>query len=134
MLNDRLNSHRQNLAPASKPVKQSEIRRCGPKSLILDISPRRTFRQLSGTADMREAIRGADFFRIFFLLVDMERKLILDIASHLSVLKVISKATSCGPTVDHLVKRTITHRIDTTGHLVFGRPQRFAPGCLNMTR
>lgn len=66
---------------------------------MLDVGLRRTFRWVFLIADVRHTIIGVDFLHHLALVVDLFRKLLLDISTNLSAHAVILTTASLGLTI-----------------------------------
>ena len=133
-------------------VNDTPIRTFGKRSLTLNLGLRRSLPWIFIVADVQKPILGADFLRHFGLLVDMQRRRLIDTHTHLHIQGVVSADPSPSPSIcpkdatnpyhtllsefpaltrvcspDTPAKHEITHCIETTGPPVSARPRRLAP-------
>ena len=131
----------------------------GEKSLALDIGLRRLYKWIFVIADVSCPILGIDFLHHFGLLVDVNRRRLIDPTTTLSIRGIISHIVSPRPTLakpnadtrflnilsefptltrtnfaETPIKHTTTHHITTRGPPVVSRPRRLAPDKLTAAR
>ena len=143
-----------------RAANNSPISTFGQRSLTLDLGLRRTFRFVFVIADVSTAILGADFLTHFGLLVDLQRRKLIDGTTSLrapctlehtpaiSPVTTTLVSTACpyhtllrrfpdllNPTFrDRDIKHSVTHTISTKGRPVSARPRRLAPAQLKVAK
>ena len=140
-------------------VNGTTIRTYGTRSLTLNLGLRRTFGWIFIVADVANPILGADFLQHFGLVVDMNRRRLIDSITNLKVQGIQAISTSPSPSLlpqsssspfDTIlleyptitlpsadmppVKHSITHHIPTTGPPVSAKARRLSPERLKITR
>ena len=80
-------------------VNDSPIRTYGKRSLTLDLGLRRSLPWIFIIADVQKPILGADFLRHFGLLVDMQRRQLIDSHTHLHIQGILSSDPSPSPSI-----------------------------------
>ena len=140
-------------------VNHTPIHTYGKRSLTLNLGLRRSLPWIFVVADVQRPILGADFLRHFGLLVDMQRRQLVDSHTHLHIQGILSPDPSPSPSIypkdtnnpyltllaefpaltqvcspDTPVMHDITHHIETTGPPVFSRPRRLAPDRLKVAK
>ncbi|KAF2353949.1 hypothetical protein FHG87_015299, partial [Trinorchestia longiramus] len=123
----------------------------GEKSITIDFNLRRNFRWVFLVALVQQPIIGADFLSHFYLLVDLDKRCLIDKVTNLNVSGSFT-ATNVNTAVslvdsntkyDKLfqqypsllkplnttlpLKHSVTHHIETTGPPVFTKPRHLAP-------
>ena len=126
-------------------VNHTPIHTYGKRSLTLNLGLRRSLPWIFVVADVQRPILGADFLRHFGLLVDMQRRQLVDSHTHLHIQGILSPDPSPSPSIypkdtnnpyltllaefpaltqvcspDTPVMHDITHHIETTGLLRAG--------------
>lgn len=126
------------------------IKTFGEKTLELDLQLRRNFKWTFVTADVNQAILGADFLTHFQLQVDLHKKKLIDNITSLKITGSIKKIEKCSmQTIDFNhkyadllkkypnitkpfspkleVKHNVLHYIETNGPPIFSRPRPLPP-------
>ena len=132
-------------------VNDTPIHTYGKRSLTLNLGLRRALPWIFIIAEVQRPILGADFLRHFGLLVDMQKRKLIDAHTHLYIQGTISHITSPSPSYcpkdtnnpyitllsaypaltqvcspDTPVQHDVTHHIETTGPPVSARPRHLA--------
>ena len=140
-------------------VNETAIKTYGKRSLTLNLGLRRSLPWIFIIADVKKPILGADFLRHFGLMVDLNKRKLIDTHTHLHIQGISSSDTSPGtsvypndannpyltllsefPTLTEVaspeapIKHSITHHIETTGPPVSARPRRLAPDRLKAAK
>ena len=136
----------------------STIATYGTRSLILNLSLRRSFSWIFTIADVNHAIIGADFLRHFNLLVDLRNRSLIDAVTNFRVNGITSPITALSPVYTALpstpftkllneypditrpttkqtsVKHNVAHHIMTQGPPCSARPRRLPPDRFKIAR
>ena len=137
----------------------SDISTYRTRSLTLDFNLHRPLPWVFTIADVRHAILGADFIRHYQLLIDMQRKQLIDSVTHSRVQGVTSphfplhpvwhvitpsnvytqlldiyQSITRPPTLNQPIKHFVLHYIKTTGPSVRCRTRLLAPDRLKIAR
>ncbi|XP_064479736.1 uncharacterized protein LOC135393089 [Ornithodoros turicata] len=154
---DRIAGHRFLVDTGAEAVNTSPIATFGLRSLTIDIGLGRLFRWLFVTADVPNAILGADFLHHFGLDISIARKQLADSATDLTISGVPFSQHSSGirtvlPSSPYSAilldfssvakpcilavtpKHAVTHTIVTTGPPVTARPRRLTGDRLKIAR
>ena len=140
-------------------VNNTAIPTYGKRSLTLNLGLRRSLPWIFVIADVKKPIIGADFLRHFGLMVDMNKRKLVDTNTQLLVQGILSTDTSLRPSLclkdsnnpylqllsefpaltqvsapDTPVKHEIVHHIETAGPPVSARPRRLAPDSLKAAK
>ena len=140
-------------------VNDTSIRTYGKRSLTLNLGLRRSLPWIFIIADVQKPILGADFLRHFGLLVDMQKRQLVDTHTHLHIQGILSSVSSPSPSIcpkdttnpyltllaefpaltqvcspDTPGKHDVTHHIETTGPPASARPRRLAPDRLRAAK
>ena len=140
-------------------VNDTPIRTYGKRSLTLNLGLRRSLPWIFIIADVQKPILGADFLRHFGLLVDMQKRQLVDTHTHLHIQGILSSVPSPSPSIcpkdttnpyltllaefpaltqvcspDTPGKHDVTHHIETTGPPASARHRRLAPDRLRAAK
>ena len=140
-------------------VNETAIKTYGKRSLTLNLGLRRSLPWIFIIADVKKPILGADFLRHFGLMVDLNKRKLIDTHTHLHIQGISSPDTSPGTSFypkdannpyltllsefpaltevaspDAPIKHSITHHIETNGPPVSARPRRLAPDRLKAAK
>lgn len=129
-----------------RAVNGTPIATYGTRSLTMDLRLRRTFRWIFVLADVQKPILGADFLHHCGLLVDLQRKRLVDAVTQLNIQGIITHDPSPSPSIPSNkpsnefaallseVQHDVTRHIVTHGPPVFARTRRLAPERLKVAR